>query len=350
MNSELERLRVAVNDAVAALGFNGWQSQIAELNTAFLVLSDILSGNDKAPVAWCSLKNGEIFRVGLTKGALGIDTPLYLHQQSALESTPAQGVPEGYALVPIKPTEEMFEALGNTPWVIDGHMEGNTFIQKEFRDQRYITDGWEAMLKAAPSARTAPADVVGLNFRERGWKFETFQQTGTMVATYPDGTERSLDLSELGSASCRRLLDDLIRAVTAATTAPVVGDDRDAERYRWLKAGGYEHADDGQPYIVVHRQDSYGNWHDAIIEDGEVDAAIDSAMGIDTARTAKADGDGWSGWATQYPGKMPKLYGAREIAELNWHPGEGAALIRLVEVERLATDRHTARTVSRGDA
>lgn len=29
------------------------------------------------PVAWASFKNGEIFRVGLTKGALGIDTPLF---------------------------------------------------------------------------------------------------------------------------------------------------------------------------------------------------------------------------------------------------------------------------------
>lgn len=66
------------------------------------------------------------------------------------------GVPEGWALVPVKPTESMLEALGNTPWVIDGHTEGNTFIQKEYRDQRYVTDGWEAMLNAAPSPPATP--------------------------------------------------------------------------------------------------------------------------------------------------------------------------------------------------
>ncbi|MDV3515216.1 hypothetical protein [Stenotrophomonas sp. C1657] len=42
-------------------------------------------------------------------------------------------------------------------------------------------------------------------------------------------------------------------------------------------------------------------------------------------------GDGWSGWATQYPGKMPKLCGAREIAELNHYPEEGQRLIFLSE-------------------
>ncbi|HDS1582001.1 TPA: hypothetical protein QEL15_004117 [Stenotrophomonas maltophilia] len=42
-------------------------------------------------------------------------------------------------------------------------------------------------------------------------------------------------------------------------------------------------------------------------------------------------GSGWTGWATQYPGKMPKLYGAREIAEVNHHPEEGQRLIFLSE-------------------
>lgn len=46
--------------------------------------------------------------------------------------------------------------------------------------------------------------------------------------------------------------------------------------------------------------------------------------------------EGWSGWATQYPGKMPTFFGAREIAEKNWYPEEGADLIRVVEVERIA--------------
>ncbi|WP_447902863.1 hypothetical protein [Stenotrophomonas pavanii] len=49
-------------------------------------------------------------------------------------------------------------------------------------------------------------------------------------------------------------------------------------------------------------------------------------------------GDCWSGWATQYPGAMPKLYGAREIAELNHHPEEGQRLIFLTEQPAQAVD------------
>lgn len=42
-----------------------------------------------------------------------------------------------------------------------------------------------------------------------------------------------------------------------------------------------------------------------------------------------AGAEGWSGWATQYPGKLPKLYGDRAIAQLNHHPDEGQRLLFL---------------------
>lgn len=37
----------------------------------------------------------------------------------------------------------------------------------------------------------------------------------------------------------------------------------------------------------------------------------------------------WSGWACQYPGKMPRLYGNKKIAELNHYPEEGDKLMFL---------------------
>ena len=43
-------------------------------------------------------------------------------------------------------------------------------------------------------------------------------------------------------------------------------------------------------------------------------------------------GGGWSGWAVQYEGKLPKLFGAKEIAELNFNPEENCRLIFLREV------------------
>lgn len=56
----------------------------------------------------------------------------------------------------------------------------------------------------------------------------------------------------------------------------------------------------------------------AMIE-GQADRAVDEAIT----------------WGTQFPGKAIKLFGAREIAELNWYPDEGADLVGLRVVERV---------------
>lgn len=39
----------------------------------------------------------------------------------------------------------------------------------------------------------------------------------------------------------------------------------------------------------------------------------------------------WSGWATQYPGKLPKLWGTREIAELNFDGENGQRIFMVAE-------------------
>lgn len=44
-----------------------------------------------------------------------------------------------------------------------------------------------------------------------------------------------------------------------------------------------------------------------------------------------ANNQGWSGWACQYPGKLPRLYGAREIAKLNYDPENGDRMLFLSE-------------------
>lgn len=35
----------------------------------------------------------------------------------------------------------------------------------------------------------------------------------------------------------------------------------------------------------------------------------------------------WSGWACQYPGSMPRLYGEKKIAELNHDPENGDKIL-----------------------
>jgi len=58
-------------------------------------------------------------------------------------------------------------------------------------------------------------------------------------------------------------------------------------------------------------------------------------------------GDGWSGWATQKPGHMPKLWGTREIAELNHDLTGDARLIFLSEQTAQVVDLGQLRELSR---
>lgn len=46
----------------------------------------------------------------------------------------------------------------------------------------------------------------------------------------------------------------------------------------------------------------------------------------------------WTGWGCQYPGKMPRLYGSREIAELNCDPENGDRLLFLASSPQSAID------------
>lgn len=62
------------------------------------------------------------------------------------------------------------------------------------------------------------------------------------------------------------------------------------------------------------------------------DVSVSSKYGDPEALPKTA---GWSGWACQYPGKMPRLYGAREIAQANYYPEDGDRLIFLTSKSQL---------------
>lgn len=51
---------------------------------------------------------------------------------------------------------------------------------------------------------------------------------------------------------------------------------RDAERYRWLR--DIADPDMEQPCIMIHLQDSWGNWKWQVIHPHEIDGRIDAAM------------------------------------------------------------------------
>lgn len=58
-----------------------------------------------------------------------------------------------HLLVPVEPTEEMFDALNGAPMYIEEIRRGEGYNRTEttvnYVNQRYSHDGWEAMIKAA---------------------------------------------------------------------------------------------------------------------------------------------------------------------------------------------------------
>jgi len=57
--------------------------------------------------------------------------------------------------------------------------------------------------------------------------------------------------------------------------AELAGAQQDAARYRWLR----DRADPDmeQPFVTIHQQDSWGNWRSRVVEQDNMDAAIDTA-------------------------------------------------------------------------
>lgn len=67
------------------------------------------------------------------------------------------------------------------------------------------------------------------------------------------------------------------------------------------------------------------------IELKEFRTALENALAAPGAAIAAREQEAtvWSGWACQYPGKLPRLYGAKEIAEVNCDYENGDRLLFL---------------------
>jgi hypothetical protein len=100
--------------------------------------------------------------------------------------------------------------------------------------------------------------------------------------------------------------------------------------------------DDGQPMVLVSREFKSQADHDAETASAVANLLRNNSLGLSGSQPEMVAAllelaarqpveKGWSGWATQYPGKVPVIRGAREIAELNHYPEEGQRLIFLAE-------------------
>lgn len=103
----------------------GWEAQVFELKLA----KHVLSAMDSEPVAYRDRKecNGIRFADGFDYGKLVDGAPLY-----AAPPAPV-AVPDGYALVPLKPTKDMLTAAED----------------ERGADWQYAVDIWDSMCRAA---------------------------------------------------------------------------------------------------------------------------------------------------------------------------------------------------------
>ncbi|MGO3843470.1 MAG: hypothetical protein ACTJHY_12610 [Alcaligenes pakistanensis] len=80
------------------------------------------------------------------------------------------------------------------------------------------------------------------------------------------------------------------------------------------------------------------HWLAPFWENGR-ESAVQAQQPVSGADRLPVKGDPWSGWACQHPGKLPRLYGDKAIAELNHHPEEGDRLFQLAECIQQDADK-----------
>lgn len=98
-----------------------------------------------------------------------------------------------------------------------------------------------------------------------------------------------------------------------------------------FKAAHARYAGESEPFGYVILNSHYGSEDFTRIAPEAARGATEQVIPV-FAHPVGYAGSGeavWSGWACQYPGKLPRLYGAREIAELNCDKDNGDQLIFL---------------------
>lgn len=183
-------------------------------------------------------------------------------------------------------------------------------------DQRIAELGWwlEPLFRAAPVAAAPVVDPSRL-----GAAMTAFDAAGGHAVRYaPEWMRKALEAS-------------------STPAAPGIG----LEQFR-DKAGAIvdsmdslNHSSDCRCYQYGHPEDSCNCGLTGTRQEAK-----------DLLALIDASPEGGSGepkiWGTQIPGRMPKLFGARRIAELNWYPDEGYALVCMQLVERVQPTSHGA--------
>ncbi|AWG33984.1 hypothetical protein [Alcaligenes aquatilis] len=235
------------------------------------------------------LHNGQIEDVRKASGAW---VPLFAG--AAPVSAEPVAVPDGWKLVPVGPTAGMLQALSG---------EWHSSRQQEAR-ARYAD-----MLTAAP------------------------------VAAQPDVTQQTLDDVRAGIPARDAEIEALRKEIEALQAAPVkpYSLDLDPAGIRALTADAISGAL-ALGFQGVSPPPNNEHWLAPFWEIGR-ESAVQAQQPVSGADRLPVKGDPWSGWACQHPGKLPRLYGDKAIAELNHHPEEGDRLFQLAECTQQDADK-----------
>jgi hypothetical protein len=116
----------------------------------------------KERIAQLERKVADLRIISNVNGDWNLKYAAALQRAEQSELALAEARRDGYVSVPREPTEAMLEAIMNSPWIVECSTRcvGNEVIttRKEWRDQRYIIDGWQAMLDAALATQPHTTD------------------------------------------------------------------------------------------------------------------------------------------------------------------------------------------------
>ncbi|RSE58833.1 hypothetical protein EGT81_16635 [Alcaligenes faecalis] len=151
------------------------------------------------------------------------------------------------------------------------------------------------------------------------------------VAAQPDVTQQTLDDVMAGIPARDAEIEALRKEIEALQAAPVkpYSLDLDPAGIRALTADAISGAL-ALGFQGVSPPPNNEHWLAPFWEIGR-ESAAQVQQPVSGADGLRDQGKPWSGWACQYPGKLPRLYGDKAIAELNHHPEEGDRLFQLAE-------------------
>lgn len=271
--------------------------------TADCVLAQPAAARKAAPIARAP-RDGTVIR--LLWGSDGID-----------------GDSPGWWSAPLSPVagaDGLFPSTGDMAWSFIDRSGDRAFVNKAV-DNEYGPTHWLPYVAPAAGAQAVAYMVDG-----RVEKGLTFDKAAAETMAFANaGSVRPLALAD-GFEASREALIEIRNRLHAMSCR--VGDDCKDEANDLQRE--VQKIIDGQAGAGATGATSVARQFDR--------AVLEPMRQHQNAGRAKGGSEATGElliWGVQKPGSMPKLCGAREIAELNWYPNEGYDLICLQVVERV---------------